>query len=209
MFKHLRQHFISGLLVLAPLFLTTLIIVYLVRIADAFVVNPVFSLLPFDMDVTFKVLLAKLAIAAVVIVLVTLIGLGAEKIFMKEFMSGAETILKGIPVLNKVYGSVKDIAQAFFGGNKGIFKKVVFIEYPRKGVYSLGFVTQEKPWEAGRVTGRELVTVFVPSPPNPATGYFIFVPKEEVTETRLTIEDGLKLVISGGAAIPELLQLTP
>lgn len=205
MFKHCRQHFISGLLVLAPLFLTTIIIVYLVRLADAFVVNPVFSVLPFQMDVTFKVVLAKLAIAAVVIVMVTLIGLGAEKIFMKQFMLGAEVVLKNIPVLNKVYGSVKEIAQAFFGGNKGIFKKVVLIEYPRKGIYALGFVTQERPWEAGRATGRELSTVFVPSPPNPATGFFIFVPKEELIETRLTIEDGLKLVISGGAAIPEIL----
>ena len=75
-------------------------------------------------------------------------------------------------------------------------------------MYALGFVTQEKPWEAGRVTGRELSTVFVPSPPNPATGLFVFVPKEDILETRLTIEDGLKLVISGGAVVPELLQLT-
>ena len=205
MFKHLRQHFISGLLVLAPLFLTTLIIIYLVRLADAFVVNPVFNVLPFQIDATFKVVMAKLAIAAVVLVMVTLIGLGAEKIFMKQFMSGAEGVLKNIPVLNKVYGSVKDIAQAFFGGNKGIFKKVVLVEYPRKGMYALGFVTQERRWEAGRVTGRELSTVFIPSPPNPATGLFIFLPKEEIIETRLTIEDGLKLVISGGAVVPELL----
>lgn len=203
MFKHLRQHFISGLLVLAPLFLTTLIIIYLVRLADAFVVNPVFNVLPFTMDVTFKVVLAKLAIAVVVIVIVTLIGLGAEKIFVKQFMSGAETVLKSIPILNKVYGSIKDIAQAFFGGNKGIFKKVVLVEYPRKGIFALGFVTQDRPWEAGRVTGKELWTVFLPSPPNPATGLFVFVPKEEVIETRLTVEDGIKLVISGGAAIPE------
>ncbi len=205
MFKHLRQHFVSGLLVLAPLFLTTLIIVYLVRLADAFVVNPVFSVLPFQMDVMFKVILAKLAIAAVVIVLVTLIGLGAEKIFMKQFMLGAEVVLKSIPILNKVYGSVKDIAQAFFGGSKGIFKKVVLVEYPRKGIFALGFVTQDRPWEAGRAIGREVWTIFLPSPPNPATGFFVFVPKEEVIETRLTIEDGIKLVISGGAAIPELL----
>ena len=202
MFKHLRQHFISGILVLAPLFLTTLIIIYLVRIADAFIVNPVFSLLPFAMDVTFKVVLTKLAIAAVVVILVTLIGLGAEKIFMKQLLSSAEAVLKSIPVLNKVYGSVKDIAQAFFGGNKGIFKKVVLIEYPRKGVYALGFITQERPWEAGRVTGRELSTVFVPSPPNPATGYFIFVPREELMDSAMSVEEGIRLVISGGAAIP-------
>lgn len=204
MFRHLRQHFISGLIVLAPLFLTTLIIVYLIRLADAFIVNPVFNVLPFAMDVTFKIVLAKLAIAAVVIMIVTLIGLGAEKIFLKQFMLGAESVLKSIPILSKVYGSVKDIAQAFFGGNKGIFKKVVIIEYPRKGIFALGFVTQDRPWEAGRATGRELCTIFVPSPPNPATGLFVFVLKEEVIETKLTVEDGIKLVISGGAAIPEL-----
>ena len=202
MFKNFRTHFFSGLLVLAPLFLTLVVVGYLLRLTDAFVVNPLFKVLPFHMDVTFKIFLTKLALGGVVILFVAWIGVGAEKLFVRQFLSGTEMILKSIPVFNKVYGSIKEVAQAFFGDKKGVFKRVVLVEYPRKGVWALGFITQDRQWEAGRVTGKELFTVFVPSPPNPATGCFVFVPKEDVTETALSIEDGIKLVISGGAVIP-------
>lgn len=204
MFKKIRTHFVSGLLVLAPLFITIWVIRYLLRLVDGFIVNPVFGVLPFKMDAIVVVVLTKFAIAGLVVLFVALIGLGAERLLVKQFLSGAEILLKNIPVFNTVYGSVKEIAQAFFGDKKGVFRKVVFIEYPRKGIYSLGFITQDKRWEADRATGKELYTVFVPSPPNPATGFFVFVPKEEIVETRLTIEDGIKLVISGGAAVPTL-----
>jgi len=160
--------------------------------------------LPLHMDATFKIFFTKLAIGLFVIIFVTLIGFGVDKLFAKQFVSGFEMILKGIPVINKVYGPIREIAQAFFGDKKGVFKKVVLIEYPRKGIYALGFVTQDKRWEASRATGKELFTVFVPSPPNPATGNFVFVPKEEILEIQLSVEEGLKLVISGGAAIPPL-----
>ena len=204
MIKNFRTHFVSGLLVLAPLFITVWVIRYLLRFVDVLIVNPVFRVLPLHMDATITVILAKIAIALLVVLFVTFIGFGAEKLLVRQAISGAEMLLKGIPVLNKVYGSVKDIAQAFFGDKKGVFKKVVFVEYPRKGIYSLGFITQDKRWEAHRATGKDIFTVFVPSPPNPATGFFIFVPKEEIIDTRLSIEDGIKLVISGGAAIPPM-----
>ncbi len=204
MFKNFRVHFVSGLLALAPLFFTILVISYLLRLTDALVVNPLFRILPFHMDASFKIFFTKLAIGVVVVIFVTLIGFGVDKLFAKQFAAGLEMVLKSIPVINKVYGSIREIAQAFFGDKKGVFKRVIFVEYPRKGVYSLGFITQDKRWEVGRVTGKELFTVFVPSPPNPATGYFIFVPKEEIIETLLSVEEGLKLVISGGAAVPPL-----
>ncbi len=205
MFKNFRVHFFSGLLALAPLFFTILVISYLLRLTDALVVNPLFRILPFHMDATFKIFVAKLAIGVVVVLFVALIGVGVDKLFARQLVALLETVLKGIPVINKVYGSIREIAQAFFGDKKGVFKRVVLVEYPRKGLYSLGFVTQDKRWEASRVTGRDLFSVFVPSPPNPATGYFIFVPKEEVIETQLTVEQGIRLVISGGAAVPPML----
>ncbi len=200
-----RTHFISGLLVLAPLFITVIVVRYLVRITDAMVVDPVFNLLPFgDIDATFKIFLAKLIIAIVVLAFVTLIGLGAEQIIFKQFLVAGEAVLKSIPLFNKVYGSVREIAQAFFGDKRGIFRSVVYVEYPRKGLYALGFVTQDRRWDIHEQTGRDIVTVFIPSPPNPATGNFIFVPKEDIIPSDLSVEDGLKLVISGGAAVPEI-----
>ena len=203
MFKKFRGHFFSGLVISAPFFLTLLFIGWLVRVTDHFVVNPVFRLLPADaVDAQSKVFLTKILIFIFVAAFMTLLGLAAEKLFLRKLLSFGESFLKSIPVFSKVYISFKDIAQAFFGDKSGVFKRVVFIEYPRKGLYALGFVTQEKPWELSTLTGKDLITVFVPSPPNPATGLFVFVPKEDVIESRVTVEEALKMVISGGAVPP-------
>lgn len=206
MFGKLRNYLLSGLLVLAPLFLTILVIGYLLKVTDAFIVNPLFRLLPIDVDVTFKIVLAKVAIAICVVVFVILVGYAARQLVMREFMLGAQALFKSIPIVNKVYGSIQEIAQAFFGDKRGIFKRVVFVEYPRKGIYVLGFVTQDRPWDIHAKTGKDIVNVFVPSPPNPATGLFVFVPREEVIGSDLTIEEAIRLVISGGAVVPPVKQ---
>lgn len=200
--KGFKHFFLSGLLVLAPLFLTMVVISYLFKLADAFVVNPVFKVLPFDIDASIQVFLTKILIAVCVVAFVVAIGVAAEKIFARQVMAIGEAILKRIPLFSKVYGSIQEIAQAFFGDKKGIFKRVVFIEYPRKGIYSMGFVTQDKPWEINTLTGKDVQTVFVPSPPNPATGLFVFVPKDEILASNISIEEAVRLVLSGGAAIP-------
>jgi uncharacterized membrane protein len=205
MFKKIRTHFFSGLAVLAPLFLTFVVIIYLVRVADTFVVNPVFRLLPTDpLDAQSKVILAKLIIAVAVFLFVIMMGMAAERLLFRQFLGAAEGLLKSIPLFNKVYGSIKEIAEAFSGDKKGLFKRVVFIEYPRKGIYTIGFVTQDKRWDASAKTGRELLSIFVPSPPNPATGLFVMVPKEETIESALSVEEAIKVVISCGAVVPPL-----
>ncbi len=205
MLKKFRGHFFSGLVILAPFFLTILFIGYLVKLTDAFVVNPVFRLLPMgSVDVQSKIILAKILIFVCAAVFVACLGFAAEKFILRKILQSGEAFLKSIPIFSKVYISFRDIAQAFFGDKAGVFKRVVFIEYPRKGLYAMGFVTQERPWALSDKTGKTLVSVFVPSPPNPATGFFIFVPKEEIIELDVTVEEGIKLVISGGAALPAL-----
>lgn len=200
--KRFKIHFVSGLVVLAPLFLTILFIGYLVKLADLFIVNPVFQVLPFEMEANFKITLTKIAIGFCVVVFVYAVGLTAERFIFKEIFLSGESFLTNIPIFNRVYLAIKDVAQAFFGDKSGVFKRVVFLEYPRKGLYAMGFVTQEKGWELNEKTGKDLVSVFMPSPPNPATGYFIFVSKEELIEVPVTVEEGIKMVLSGGAAVP-------
>ncbi len=202
MWKHLRNHFVTGLVALAPFFLTLFFVNYLIHLADHFVVNPLFQILPFDFDAVFKIILTKLVIFAVVAIFVALIGWTAEKFIFKRLFAAWEGFLDTIPFFNRIYSSIKEVAQAFFGDKSGVFKRVVYVEYPRKGVYALGFVTQEKPWEIHEITGKEIVNIFLPNPPNPATGYFVFVPKEEVIESNMTVEEGIRLVISAGAAVP-------
>jgi uncharacterized membrane protein len=146
--------------------------------------------------------LAKIVIFLCVTAFVSCLGFAAEKFILRKALQVGESFLKSIPVFSKVYISFRDIAQAFFGDKAGVFKRVVFIEYPRFGIYVLGFVTQEKSWALCEKTGKSLISVFVPSPPNPATGLFVFVPKDQIVELDVTVEEGLKLVISGGAVLP-------
>ena len=202
MWKKFRNHFFTGLVALAPFFLTLIFVQYLVRLADNFIVNPLFQILPFDFEQSFKIILTKLAIGVVVIIFVTGIGWTAEKFIFKQIFAAWDGFLQTIPFFNRIYSSIKEVSQAFFGDKTGVFKRVVYVEYPRKGIYALGFVTQEKPWEIYDKTGKEIINVFLPHPPNPATGYFIFAPKEEVMDSDLTVEEGIRLVISAGAAIP-------
>jgi uncharacterized membrane protein len=197
-----HAYFVSGLVLLAPAFLTVLFIGYLVKLADHFVVNPVFQTLPIVVDANSKVLLAKVIIAVFVLLFVTALGFAAEKFIFRKVLESGEAVLMNIPVFSKVYLSFKEISQAFFGEKSGIFKRVVFIEYPRKGLYALGFVTQEKSWELSEKVGKDLVSVFLPHPPNPAAGYFVFVPREELIETHVTVEEAIRLTISAGAAFP-------
>ncbi len=204
MLKHLRTHFISGLLVLAPLFLTVIFFGTLVRLTDRWIVNPIFRMLPMSGDVALKVFLTKILIAILVVLFLTFVGIVAEKFVVKRFLLAWEGLLKNIPLLSVVYTSLKEIAGAFGADKKGVFKEVIFVEYPRRGVYAMAFVTLDKKWEVHEKTGKDLVTVFVPSPPNPATGFFIFVPREELIRTQISIEEGLRMVISGGAVVPPL-----
>ncbi len=204
MFKKLRNYFLSGILILAPLFLTVLVLLYLVRLADGFVVNPVFQVLPLEqLDVQSRIVVAKLIIALAVMLFVTLLGLMAQRFLFRRILGGFEGVILGIPVFNMVYRSFKEIAQAIFGEKTGIFKRVVFVEYPRKGILAMGFVTYERPWVLTDVTGKDLVSVFIPTPPNPATGYFIFVPREELVDAGVSVEEGVKLCVSIGAAAPQ------
>ena len=200
--RRFKSYFVAGLVALAPLFLSIIFIGYLFKLADKFVVDPLFQALPFAIGASFKIFLAKLVIAGVVILVVTMIGYGARKFLVSGLFGFGESILKNIPVFNRIYLVLKEITGAFFDDKKGFFKRVVFVEYPRKGLYAMGFVTQERSWDLGKGTGREVVNVFIPSPPNPATGILTLVPREDLLESDLTIEEGIKLVISAGAAAP-------
>ena len=203
MLKTFRTYFFSGLLILAPLFLTVLFVGYLVRLADNFVVNPVFRLLPGDMNAQSKIALTKIVIAAAVIFFVTFLGFAAQKFIFRRILESGESVITGIPVLSKVYGSFKDIFRAMFGDKTGgIFKRVVFFQYPVIGVYTMGFLTSESFPPLSNKLGMDFVTVFVPSPPNPATGYSVLVSRKDIIETEMTVEEGIKYCISCGAAVP-------
>lgn len=199
----LKTYFISGILVLAPLFLTIIFLAYLVRMTDRMIVNPVFRFLPASqLDSWIIEVGTKLCIGVLVFLILCLIGYLTQKFLFRRLLNVGDAILKSIPLFNKIYVSIKDIADAFFGDKSGVFKRTVFFEYPRMGMWTLGFVTQEKDWVLCQITGRELASVFLPSPPNPATGMFVFVAKEELIDAGISVEEGLKMAFSLGAVVP-------
>jgi uncharacterized membrane protein len=108
-----------------------------------------------------------------------------------------------VPLLNKIYGATKQINEAFSTSNKNAFRTVVLVEFPRPGVYTLGFITSEQHPEVLAGADEKLVCVFVPTTPNPTGGYLLLVPEEKVTKLNMSVGDGIKYIISLGSIAPE------
>jgi uncharacterized membrane protein len=140
-------------------------------------------------------------------VIILLVGLLSRNIAARVLLNAFEKLLQQIPFVRAVYGAIKDLVGALGVGGKGkSFREVVLIEYPRAGLYTIAFVTNEMPYVAMNNDQKNFVNVYIPNPPNPTSGLLILVPREQAVKVNLTIEQGLKLVLSGGIVVPEILQ---
>jgi uncharacterized membrane protein len=142
---------------------------------------------------------AALLLAAV---LISAIGLLARYYVGKRMIEWMDKAMMRVPLLNKFYGAIKQINEAF-GGNKHAFKTVVLVEFPGPGNYSVGFITNEQRGEIQQKTGKNLVSVFVPTTPNPTSGFLILVPEEKATRLDMSVADGIKYIVSLGSIVPE------
>lgn len=211
----LRNRFISGLLVIVPLILTFVLLRALVESIDGFLRPLVIKILGHAYDFPLIGVIVTFAI-------IILTGIFTANVVGARFIKLWERFLLKIPIVSFIYGSAKQLIQALTMPQKKAFKSVVMVEYPRRGVYALGFlvnrVTLEKPPEIehfsedmdkssrGRTSdGRNMVSVFVPSTPTPVSGIVILFPEEEVTHLNMTIEEGIKFFVSGGIISPEYL----
>ena len=129
-----------------------------------------------------------------------LFGLIISNVIGKKIYSFFETLLNSIPIVNKVYSSIKQIISTLSVDSKKSFKKVVMIQYPRKGLWTIAMVTGE----SVNKDKKEFYTLFVPSTPNPTTGYMIIILKNDVVNTDLSVEDATKVILSGGLVTPNL-----
>ena len=136
------------------------------------------------------------------VILVCVVGLGARNYIGKKMIEWADTLIMRIPLLNKIYGATKQVNDALVTGNKNSFKTVVLIQFPHPGTYSLGFLTSEDA-EIRVQPDEKLVCVFVPTTPNPTSGFLMLVPEGKVTRLKMSVADGLKYIISLGAISPE------
>ena len=202
MFTKIRNTFIAGIAVIFPIAITFIIMRFLFVRINSWILNPLIKVLTPYLAGLHAVYAAKIGIFALVIASVCLIGLAANILVVRRFFGIWEKIFLKVPMFGRIYYAVKQISTAFLGRGKSIFKQVVLIEYPRKGVYSIGFVTGEGKGEIQAETTEEVFNIFVPTTPNPTSGIFLLVPKNELKFLRMSVEEGMKLVISGGAVVP-------
>jgi uncharacterized membrane protein len=136
------------------------------------------------------------------VVLISVAGVLARYYIGKKVIDWTDRVLMRVPLLNKFYGAIKQVNDAF-AGNKHSFKTVVLVEFPGPGNYSVGFITSEQQGEIQQKTGRNLVSVFVPTTPNPTSGFLILVPGEKLTKLDMSVTDAIKYIVSLGAISQE------
>lgn len=193
-----RRYLIAGLVVWVPLITTVVVIKFIVDMMDRtlLLLPPPWrpeNLLGFTIP-GFGIVVA--------LVIVFLTGLVVANLVGRKLVDLWEAILARIPLVSTIYSAVKQVMETLFGAGGDSFRKVLLIEYPRKGVWTLGFQTGSGMGEVQARTERQVVSVFVPTTPNPTSGFIILVPKEEVMELDMSVEDGLKFVMSLGVVVP-------
>jgi uncharacterized membrane protein len=200
--KHLRKYFFTGLLVLLPLVITIKLLLWGFAKTDAILGDLIYHYL--HRYVGIQVRISGLGVIALLLVII-LTGIFARNYLGKKLISAGEKFLGRIPLLNTIYNSTKQITEglALSQSDKGAFRKVVLVEYPRRGVYSPGFLTGEAFDEVAEKTGLRLLSIFVPTSPNPTTGYLVFVPEEQVIFLEMSVEEGFKLLLSVGVIVPD------
>ena len=137
--------------------------------------------------------------------LITGMGVLAQYYIGMRMIEWLDTLMMNVPLLNKFYGAIKQVNEAF-AGNKNSFKTVVLVEFPRPGSYSVGFITSETQGEVLQKAGSNLVSVFIPTTPNPTSGFLILVPEDRVTKLDMSVADGIKYIVSLGSISPEHLK---
>jgi uncharacterized membrane protein len=142
------------------------------------------------------------------VVSVSVVGGMTRYYIGKRLIAWADSVMLRVPVLNKIYGTIKQVDEAFTSGKKSSFKTVVLVEYPREGIYSVGFITSEQADEVEAKTNQKCVCVFIPTTPIPTGGFLIIVPEENVIKLDMSVADGFKYIISLGALAQELKSLS-
>jgi uncharacterized membrane protein len=137
------------------------------------------------------------------VLMILLIGLITSKTVGRRIVEAWDQLLARIPILNRIYRGAKQVAEAVFQSESRVFRQVVLIPYPHPGIYAIAFQTERAGAEIQRRTSKDLVGVFLPTTPNPTSGFFLLVPSSEVITLDMDVEDGLKLVVSAGSVMPD------
>ncbi|MBN1269813.1 MAG: DUF502 domain-containing protein [Kiritimatiellae bacterium] len=198
--KSIRNNILVGLVLVTPIVITGFIINGIFRFATN-------RLLPAQFRGSEHELLFRAAAILAVLVILFLIGLLVRNFVGRRLYRFGDSVLTRIPVISKIYLSVRQISEALVAQRQTLFQDVVLVEYPRKGLYSVGFVTATVPDTVGRQLKAEgspssWVSVFIATTPNPTSGVLILAPRQDLIPLRISVADAMKLIISAGAAYP-------
>jgi uncharacterized membrane protein len=196
--KNIQKYLIAGLLVWLPVVVTVLLFRFLITLMDQTLI-----LLPLQIRPESLLGFSIPGLGLILTLLVLLVtGVLAANIVGRTMVSFGERILKRIPVVRSVYSAAKNFSELVFSETGQSFKKVLLIQYPRKGVYSLAFQTSTALGEVQEKTGKNMVCTFVPTTPNPTSGYIIILPKEDVIEMDMNVDEAFKMIVSLGVVVP-------
>lgn len=190
MVRFLQRHFLTGLLSITPLVITTWILWRFYALVSA-TMRPWLRKIP-GVAETYPEFLLTLMGVVVFVLLITLVGIFTRNVIGVALIRLLERFFQQIPVVKSVFGAIKQIAEVFLRDRRTAFQKVVLFAYPRQGLYSIGFVTRDEP-------GGTLVNVFLPTAPNPTSGYMLLVPRQDLQELDIPVEEAIKLIVSGGS----------
>ena len=194
----LKNCFLTGLLVILPISITVYVIWVLIRGMDAILKFIPAKYLP---ETYLRVHTPGLGFILVVI-LVFVVGLLTRNLVGRKIVQFGENIVDRIPLVRVLYTGVKQLLEPLFLQKTNAFKRVALIEYPRRGAYVIGFITGESKGELQNKTSKNMLNVFVPTTPNPTSGFYILIPEDEVILLNMSVEDAFKLIISGGIVSP-------
>ena len=195
----LRAYFMAGILITAPISIT----IYLAWLFITYVDGKVTPLIPakYNPETYLPYGIPGLGVVVVVVGL-TLIGAFTAGFMGRFFQRIWDRTMDNVPVLRGVYKALKQILETVLAQQSNAFREAVLVEYPRRGMWVIAFITGKTQGEVQSITEQEMINLFVPTTPNPTSGFLIFVPKEEIVKLSMSVEEALKMVISGGIVTP-------
>ena len=196
----IRSWFLTGILVMTPLILT----IYVAWAFITFVDNLVVPLVPFDYRPSNYLPFSIPGLGLIIVfIFTTFVGLLATGLFGRTLIRIWENILNRMPVVRSVYSAIKQILETVMATQSDAFRQAVLVQYPRKDIWAIGFVTGSTKGEVGKRVDKKMVNVFMPTTPNPTSGFLLFFPEEDLIFLNMSVEDALKLVVSGGMVVPK------
>lgn len=188
--QNLRSKLLTGIITLLPLYLTYIVLKFFFKTLND-ISEPILNRL--NIEIPFLGIFLTL-------LLVLSIGIAVTNFLGRKFFEIGEKIVKKVPLVSSIYSSIKQILDTITNSSTDEFKGTVYIQYPRKGLWTMAFISGESISESGKT----FFHLFVPTTPNPTSGFFLMIPKEDAIESNMSVEDGLKTIISGGLLAPKL-----